>query len=79
MKDRIRKITSRNNALGYDLLKLKLRQFITGWVNYFKLADMASILKTIDEWLRSRLRMYIWKRWKRVRSSAGSDITTAML
>lgn len=68
MKDRIREITSRNNALGYDLLKLKLRQFITGWVNYFKLADMANILKTIDEWLRSRLRMYIWKRWKKVRT-----------
>jgi RNA-directed DNA polymerase len=68
MKDKIRNITLRSNALGYDLLKLKLKQFITGWVNYFKLADMRNILKAIDQWLRSRLRMYIWKRWKRIRT-----------
>jgi RNA-directed DNA polymerase len=48
MKARIREITSRNNALGYDLLKHKLKQFITGWVNYFKLADMTNLLKTIS-------------------------------
>lgn len=68
MKDRIREITSRSNTLGYDLLKLKLKQFITGWVNYFKLADMTNLLKTIDKWLRSRLRMYIWKQWKKTRT-----------
>jgi len=68
MKAKIKEITSRSNALGYDLLKLKLKQFITGWVNYFKLADMKNQLKQIDEWMRRRLRMYIWKRWKRVRT-----------
>jgi len=68
MKAKIKEITSRSNALGYELLKLKLKQFITGWVNYFKLADMKSQLKQIDEWMRRRLRMYMWKRWKRVRT-----------
>ena len=57
-----------NNGLGYEKLKLKLKQFITGWVNYFKLADMKNLLRTTDEWLRRRLRMYIWKQWKRVRT-----------
>ena len=32
------------------------------WVNYFKLANMKNLLKSTDEWLRRRLRMYIWKR-----------------
>lgn len=68
MKARIKELTARSNGLGYDLLKLKLKQYITGWINYFKLADMKKMLKGTDEWLRRRLRMYIWKRWKRVRT-----------
>jgi len=68
MKARVKELTARNNGLGYELLKLKLRQYITGWINYFKLADMKILLKGTDEWLRRRLRMYIWKRWKRVRT-----------
>jgi RNA-directed DNA polymerase len=68
MKAKVKEITSRSNGLGYEKLKLKLKQFITGWVNYFKLADMKKLLKAIDEWLRRRIRMYIWKQWKRIRT-----------
>jgi RNA-directed DNA polymerase len=68
MKAKVKEITSRSNGLGYEKLKLKLKQFITGWVNYFKLADMKKLTNAIDQWLRRRLRMYIWKRWKRVRT-----------
>jgi group II intron reverse transcriptase/maturase len=68
MKVRIHEITSRSNGKGDELRKLNLKQFITGWVNYFKLADMRNLLKTIDQWLRRRIRMVIWKQWKRVRT-----------
>ncbi len=66
MKVRIRQITSRSNGMGYERRKLKLKQFITGWVNYFKLADMKNLLKRTDQWLRRRIRMVIWKQWERV-------------
>jgi RNA-directed DNA polymerase len=68
MKARIKELTARSNGLGYELLKLKLRQYITGWINYFKLADMKKLLVGIDQWLRRRIRMVIWKRWKRIRT-----------
>lgn len=68
MKAKIRAITSRSNGMGNDQRKLKLKQFITGWVNYFKLADMKSLLIKTDQWLRRRIRMVIWKQWKRVRT-----------
>lgn len=64
MKARIKELTARSNGLGYELLKLQLKQFIAGWVNYFKLADMKNLLKATDEWLR----MVIWKQWKRIRT-----------
>lgn len=68
MKNRIREITARNNALGYENLKKKLKEYVTGWINYFKLADMKNLLVNIDKWVRRRIRMYIWKRWKKVKT-----------
>ncbi len=62
MKARIKELTARSNGFGYEKLKLMLKQFITGWLNYFKLADMKKLLKVTDQWLRRRIRMYIWKR-----------------
>jgi hypothetical protein len=68
MKERIRTLTSRSNGWGYARRKVALRQYITGWVNYFKLADMKMLLFRIDEWYRRRLRMVIWKLWKHNRT-----------
>jgi hypothetical protein len=68
MKKRIRTLTSRSNGWGYARRKQALRQYITGWVNYFKLADMDMMLLRIDTWYRRRLRMVIWKQWKRIRT-----------
>ena len=66
MRSRIKEITSRSNGWGNARRKETLRQFITGWVNYFKLADMKSLLMETDEWYRRRLRMVLWKQWKRI-------------
>ena len=52
--------------MDYRLLKLK--QLIKGWVNYFRIADMKSLVRELDEWTRRRLRMCIWKQWKKVRT-----------
>lgn len=68
MKDRIKELTSRNNGWGDARRKETLKQYITGWVNYFKLADMKQLLLQVDEWYRRRLRMVIWKQWKRIRT-----------
>ena len=68
MKARIKQLTSRSNGWGNDRRKQVLSQYITGWVQYFKLADMRTLLIGVDEWYRRRLRMVIWKQWKRIRT-----------
>ncbi|MFA6127482.1 MAG: group II intron reverse transcriptase/maturase [Bacteroidales bacterium] len=68
MKERIKTLTSRSNGWGDARRKEELRQYIIGWVNYFKLADIKSLLLQVDEWYRRRLRMVIWKQWKWVRT-----------
>jgi RNA-directed DNA polymerase len=68
MKARIKELTSRSNGWGDARRKETLRQYIIGWVNYFKLADMKTLLPQVDEWYRRRIRMVIWKQWKRIRT-----------
>ena len=50
--------------MGYKRRKQVLHETIRGWVGYFKLADMKTSLEVIDQWLRRRIRMCIWKAWK---------------
>jgi len=68
MKARIRQITRRNNGWGNEFRATKLAQFIRGWVNYFKLADMKRLLMETDEWLRRKIRAIYWKQWKKVKT-----------
>ena len=68
MKAKIKKLTGRSNGWGNDDRKLKLKQFITGWVQYFKLAGMKKLLQNMDEWMRHRIRALIWKQWKKIKT-----------
>jgi len=68
MKAHIKELTSRSNGWGNDRRKEALSQYIKGWVQYFKLADMKTLLSEIDEWYRRRLRMVIWKQWKQAKT-----------
>lgn len=67
-KEKLKAITGRNKATTIEMKILKLEQTIIGWVNYFKIADMKSLAKQLDEWLRRRIRMCYWKRWKKVKT-----------
>lgn len=65
---KLKSLTGRSNGLGYEIRKSSLRCFIMGWLEYFKLADMKKRLQSMDEWYRRRLRMCIWKCWKKVKT-----------
>ncbi|APX73219.1 hypothetical protein BTM29_11975 [Companilactobacillus allii] len=36
-----------------------------GWLNYYGIEKLKTFIKLLDEWLRSRIRQYIWKPWKK--------------
>lgn len=67
-KEKIRIITGRSNGMGIDERKSRLNSIVRGWMNYFKLADATKLLQGLDEWIRRRIRMVTWKRWKRIRT-----------
>jgi RNA-directed DNA polymerase len=68
MKARIKELTSRSNGWGEARRKEALKEYIIGWVNYFKWADVKTLLPKVDEWYRRRIRMVIWKQWKRIKT-----------
>lgn len=46
----------------------KYQEYVRGWVEYFRLADMKGLLKTTDEWARRRIRAVYWKQWKKIKT-----------
>ena len=65
---KLKDITSRSNAMSINDKIVKLNQVIRGWINYFRIADMKTTMDKIGEHLRHRLRMCIWKYWKKPRT-----------
>ena len=68
MKNKIRELTDRSNGMSNAKREEKYQQFVRGWVNYFKLADMKNLLKATDEWARRRVRAVYWKQWKKIKT-----------
>ena len=68
MKDHLRELTVRGNKWSNPEREEKLRRYTTGWINYYRYADMKRLMEDTDEWLRRRIRAVYWKQWKRVRT-----------
>ena len=68
MKNRIRELTDRNKGISNAEREKKYQEYVRGWVEYFRLADMKGLLKTTDEWARRRIRAVYWKQWKKIKT-----------
>lgn len=67
-KQRIRALTSRRKSMNMGDRIEKLNRYLIGWLGYYQLAETPSIFKTMDGWIRRRLRMIRWKEWKKVKT-----------
>ena len=63
---KLKQMTSRKKPISFDERMDKLYSYITGWIAYYGKAKGKAKLKRYDEWLRRRVRMCIWKQWKKV-------------
>jgi len=61
-----------------------LNPFLRGWANYYRLCKVKTMAEELDSWIRRRLRLIIWRQWKRLRTrykrfiTAGFDHDHAM-
>jgi len=42
-----------------------LNPFLRGWANYYRLCKIKTLAEELDSWIRRRLRLIIWRQWKR--------------
>jgi len=67
-RDKIREITRRNRGRSIDSIITEINVAMTGFINYFKLADMKEFLVKLERWIRRKLRVIVWKHWKKMRT-----------
>lgn len=66
LKLKLKKLTSRRWSISLDECLEKIKKTIVGWTNYYKIGYWKNIARVIDAHVRFRLRMCIWKQWKKV-------------
>ena len=69
-KKRIRELTGRNRGVSIDRVAADLRRYLGGWRGYFAFADTPTVFRELDSWIRHRLRCFLWKQWKKVKTRA---------
>ena len=64
-KQRIRQLTRRNGGRSIAQVVAYLRRYLLGWQGYFKLSQTPRIWRSLDGWIRRRLRALHLKQWRR--------------
>ena len=63
-KRKLKQLTKRSWSVTMDYRIMRINQVIRGWINYFRMGNMKECLRKIDEHLRTRIRIVVWKQWK---------------
>ena len=64
-KRKLKQLTKRSWSVSMDIRIQRLNWVIRGWINYFRIGKMKWNMTKIDEHLRTRMRIVIWKQWKK--------------
>ena len=65
LKRKLKQITKKTKPHSFEERLKKLAEIWRGWINNYRLASITAKLKSLDEWLRNRLRYCIWHDWKK--------------
>jgi len=64
----VRWLTKRSQSISMEERIKKLRAYLIGWINYFRMIQTPSVLEALDGWVRRRLRACLLKQWKNPRT-----------
>lgn len=65
LKARVRELTRRSRSISLPERLEVLSRYLRGWMTYFRLTEAPSVLRDLDGWIRRRVRLCVWKSWKR--------------
>lgn len=67
-KARLKYLSSRRRVQSLKPSLKKIEKYVRGWLNHYGIASMKWNIEEINGWLYRRIRMCIWKQWKRPRT-----------
>lgn len=77
-KQKLKGLTSRSQGRNVRVVIQRVNSFTRGWLGYFGIASMKNTMSEWDGWIRRRLRMYIWKQWRKPRTRVRNLIKLGM-
>ena len=77
IKRKLKQLTCRRKSISLDERIKQINYKARGWVNYFRIANMKNTIQEIDKHLRTRIRVIIWKQWKKVLLQLGVETDIA--
>ena len=77
-KQKLKELTSRSQGRNVRIVMKNVKVYIRGWLGYFGIASMKTTMQEWDGWLRRRIRMYIWKQWKKPKARVGNLMKLGM-
>ena len=65
---KLKELSSRKRCQSIKPSLEKIKVYARGWLNYYGIASMKNNIDDINGWLYHRIRMCIWKQWKKPRT-----------
>jgi RNA-directed DNA polymerase len=65
LKAKLKDIFRRGRGRSLQRVVKEIKLVLVGWMNYFSLARVRNVFERLDEWIRRRLRVILWRQWKR--------------
>ena len=65
MKSKLKELSSRKSCQSMRPSLQTIKVYMRGWLNYYGVADMKKKMEELNSWLYHRIRMCIWKQWKK--------------
>ncbi len=64
----LRRLTRRSRSQSMVRRIQGVNEYLRGWIGYFALAETPSVITELEEWVRRRLRLCLWRQWRRSRT-----------
>jgi RNA-directed DNA polymerase len=65
LAEKIRKTLRKARGESLKRAIERLNPVLRGWVAYFRLTEVKGVLEELDGWIRRKLRVLMWRQWKR--------------
>ncbi|QZN92881.1 group II intron reverse transcriptase/maturase [Limosilactobacillus panis] len=68
VKQALKLLTKRNRGVSIEQMFEEIHRKMRGWLQYYSIGKLTGFIQRLDQWLRARIRQYIWKQWKKFKT-----------